>query len=78
MQYNTLHHSQRNKPTNNSIVIVKERNTPMYQVLKRDGSVVNFDLAKIKNAMIQAFDACGKNYHVDIIDFLALKVTADF
>ena len=50
----------------------------MYQVLKRDGSVVNFDLAKIKNAMIQAFDACGKNYHVDIIDFLALKVTAYF
>ena len=50
----------------------------MYQVLKRDGAVVGFDLSKIKHAMIQAFDACGKKYHPDVIDFLALKVTAEF
>jgi len=50
----------------------------MYQVLKRDGAVVGFDLSKIKHAMVQAFDACGKRYHPDVIDFLALKVTAEF
>ena len=50
----------------------------MYQVLKRDGVVVGFDLSKIKHAMTQAFDACGKKYHPDVIDFLALKVTAEF
>ncbi len=50
----------------------------MYQVQKRDGSTVKFDLEKIKSAMIQAFNACDKKYHTDVIDFLALKVTADF
>ncbi len=50
----------------------------MYQVLKRDGKVVNFNLSKISNAIMQAFDACDKQYNSDIIDFLALKVTSDF
>ncbi len=50
----------------------------MYSVIKRDGQVVDFDLTKIKNAIIKAFDACGKQYHPDMIDFLVLKVTADF
>ena len=50
----------------------------MYQVLKRDNKVVEFDLAKISGAIQQAFEALEKNYNQNIIDFLALKVTADF
>ena len=50
----------------------------MYNVVKRDGKLVSFDLAKISTAITQAFDACQKQYNSDIIDFLALKVTAAF
>ncbi len=50
----------------------------MYQVLKRDGKVVDFDLAKIGDAIKMAFEAQEKQYHPSIIDFLALRVTADF
>ncbi len=50
----------------------------MYQVIKRDGKIVNFDITKISNAIILAFKACEKQYNQDVIDFLALKVTADF
>ena len=50
----------------------------MYSVIKRDGKVVNFTLSKIKDAITLAFDACDRQYHPDTIDFLALKVTADF
>ena len=50
----------------------------MYQVLKRDGKIVDFELIKINNAIKMAFEAQEKQYHPSIIDFLALKVTADF
>ncbi len=50
----------------------------MYQVLKRDGKVTDFNLAKISEAIKLAFEAQEKQYHPSIIDFLALKVTADF
>ncbi len=50
----------------------------MYNVIKRDGKLVPFNLSKISNAITQAFDACNKQYNAEIIDFLALKVTADF
>ncbi len=50
----------------------------MYTVLKRDGRIINFDMQKIMNAIKLAFDAQERNYNQDIIDFLALKVTADF
>ena len=50
----------------------------MYNVVKRDGKLVSFDLSKISTAIRQAFDACNKQYNPDVIDFLALKVTADF
>ncbi|MBO5215864.1 MAG: ribonucleoside triphosphate reductase [Clostridia bacterium] len=50
----------------------------MYTVIKRDGKVVDFNLSKINQAIKLAFDACEKQYNTDIIDFLALKVTADF
>ncbi len=50
----------------------------MYVVVKRDGKIFGFDLNKIKDAITAAFDACNRQYHPDIIDFLALKVTAEF
>ncbi len=50
----------------------------MYQVLKRDGKVADFKLDKISEAIKLAFEAQEKQYHPSIIDFLALKVTADF
>ena len=50
----------------------------MYNVVKRDGKVVPFDLSKISTAIFQAFDACQKQFNQDVIDFLALKVTAQF
>ncbi len=50
----------------------------MYQVLKRDGKVADFNLAKINDAIKLAFEAQEKQYHPSVIDFLALKVTADF
>lgn len=50
----------------------------MYNVVKRDGKIVNFELSKISDAITLAFDACKKQYNRDTIDFLALKVTADF
>ena len=50
----------------------------MYKILKRDGKVVDFNMAKISDAITLAFEACEKQFNDDIIDFLALKVTADF
>lgn len=50
----------------------------MYKVRKRDGKIVSFDIAKIKEAIIKAFEAEDNNYDENIIDFIALKVTADF
>ena len=50
----------------------------MYNVVKRDGKIASFDLKKIAEAITLAFDACNKQYNTDIIDFLALKVTAEF
>ena len=50
----------------------------MYQVTKRDGKVAPFDLSKISEAIRKAFEAKEKEYNQDIIDLLALKVTADF
>ena len=50
----------------------------MYQVKKRDGKIVDFNLSKISDAITLAFEAQEKQVHPQIIDFLALKVTADF
>lgn len=50
----------------------------MYQVKKRNGQVVPFDLTKISGAIRAAFDAKNAPYNDDIIDMLSLKVTADF
>ncbi len=50
----------------------------MYTVIKRDGKTVEFDISKISTAISQAFEACDKYSHPDIIDLIALKVTAEF
>ena len=50
----------------------------MYQVIKRDNSIVAFGLNKITDAIKKAFDACQRDYTQDIIDLLGLRVTADF
>ena len=50
----------------------------MYQVVKRDGKIIDFNLQKISQAISLAFEACEKNFVPQVIDFLALKVTADF
>ncbi len=50
----------------------------MYNVLKRDGKIVDFDLTKIREAIKLAFEACEKDYNDSILDFIALRVTADF
>ena len=50
----------------------------MYQVVKRDGQIADFDIGKISVAITKAFEAIGKQYHPSVIDFLALKVTSNF
>ncbi len=50
----------------------------MYQVEKRDGSTVEFQIEKISAAMIKAFEALNKQYHPSVINLLALQVTSRF
>ncbi len=50
----------------------------MYKVKKRDGKIAKFDVKKIKEAIRKAFEGEEKEYTDDVLDFLALKVTADF
>ena len=50
----------------------------MYQVVKRDGKIGDFNIVKISQAITKAFEAQQKQYHPSIIDMLALKTTADF
>lgn len=50
----------------------------MIRVRKRDGSIVDFNINKIENAITKAFESVGINYTQDIIELLALKVTAAF
>ena len=50
----------------------------MINVVKRDGEVADFNLSKIAEAISKAFKATDKFYTDDIINLLALRVTADF
>jgi len=56
----------------------KGREIIMYQVVKRDGKITDFNISKISVAITKAFEATNKAYNTDIIDLLALKVTADY
>ena len=50
----------------------------MYQVMKRDGKLAEFDINKIADAIAKAFEAQNKPYNRSTVDFIALRVTADF
>ena len=50
----------------------------MFQVIKRDGQIAEFDLTKISGAVAKAFEATQKQYNKDMIDLLSLRVTSDF
>ena len=50
----------------------------MLQVIKRDGTRTDFTLTKINDAIMKAFTATQIAYNNDIVDLLALRVTADF
>ena len=50
----------------------------MYQVVKRDGKVVDFSIGKISAAITKAFEAIDKQYHPSVIELISLHVTSDF
>ena len=50
----------------------------MFKVVKRDGEIAEFDLSKISGAVAKAFEARQMEYNNDMVDLLALRVTADF
>ena len=50
----------------------------MYKVIKRDGHTAEFNISRISNAIMKAFDATGIPYTPDVIDLLSLQVTADY
>lgn len=50
----------------------------MFNVVKRDGGIADFNLTKISDAIMKAFTATDVQYNNDIVDLLALRVTADF
>ncbi|MBQ3774280.1 MAG: ribonucleoside triphosphate reductase, partial [Pseudobutyrivibrio sp.] len=50
----------------------------MFDVVKRDGEIAEFNLGKINDAIAKAFEATGKAYNDDIIGLLSLRVSADF
>ena len=50
----------------------------MLKIKKRDGSIEDFNIAKIESAIERAFMAEHKFYNKDIIEMLALRTTADF
>ncbi len=50
----------------------------MYNVTKRNGDIVDFDIQRIARAIEKAFKATKREYNPNMIDFIALKVTSDF
>ena len=50
----------------------------MFNVEKRDGAVVEFELAKITEAVRKAFEAMEKQYSTDMLEMISLRVTSDF
>ena len=50
----------------------------MYQVVKRDGTITDFNIRKISDAITKAFEALGRQYHPSVIELISLHVSADF
>lgn len=49
----------------------------MYHVKKRNGEVVDFDIEKIRSAIIKTFESCGRNYQDSIIESIVIKSVAN-
>lgn len=49
----------------------------MYQIKKRNGTLVPFNLTKIMNAMAKAFESANKPMQADVLSVLALRAVAD-
>ena len=49
-----------------------------YQVTKRDGRLIAFQIDKIRKAMQKAFEAQSVHCDGGVLDLLALRVTAEF
>lgn len=50
----------------------------MYQVVKRDGKVVDFNISKISSAIEKAFNAVDQTNHSSVLELLALRVASNF
>ena len=50
----------------------------MLQIIKRDGTKADFTISRVSDAIMKAFNATEMSYNNDIVDLLALRVTADF
>ena len=50
----------------------------MFKIRKRNNALAEFDINKIKEAIKKAFVAADMLFNDDILDILALRVTADF
>lgn len=50
----------------------------MYQVRKREGNIVDFDIDRIVKAITNAFKSCNKQYNDSQIRLIALQVTSEF
>ena len=50
----------------------------MFQVKKRDGSLVEFDMSKISTALSKAFNAQQTNYTADILNMLTHMLAVTF
>ena len=50
----------------------------MFEVVKRDGEITEFNLGKINAAIEKAFRATKMEYNDDILSLLSLRVSADF
>ena len=46
----------------------------LFDVVKRDGEIAEFNLGKINDAIAKAFEATKKEYNDDIIGLLSLRV----
>lgn len=50
----------------------------MFNINKRDGKIVDFDIKLIRTAISKAFEATDRVWTDDILDILALRVTSGF
>ena len=50
----------------------------MWKVKKRDNSLTEFEMGKIKTAIKKAFHGSKKRIHSSVLDLLAIRAVADF